>query len=110
MFLLIMITPGIIVVSVGEELSEHLLNVVQGFLLGLGSLLLSFQPSTEVIITVISHMHRHSVLRTELTIAEEAYSLSPPHHQTIEITFSLVLVMLFQSKRMDAHSCRVLSP
>jgi len=53
-------TPGIIVISVGEELSEHLLNVVQGFLLGLGGLLLSFQSSTKVIITVIGHMHRHS--------------------------------------------------
>jgi len=52
-----MITPGIIVISVSEELSKHLLNIIQGFLLGLGGLLLSFQPSTEVIITVISHMH-----------------------------------------------------
>jgi len=30
-------------------------------LLSLGGLLLSFQPSTEVVITVISHMHRHSI-------------------------------------------------
>jgi len=57
MFLLIMITPGIIVILVSEELSEHLLNVIQGFLLGLGGLLLSFHPSTEVIVTIISHMH-----------------------------------------------------
>jgi len=55
-----MITPGIIVVSVGEELSVHLLDIVQGFLLGLGGLLLSFQSSVEVIITFLGHMHRHS--------------------------------------------------
>jgi len=42
MLILIMITSGIIINSVGEELSEHLLDVVQGFLLGLGGLLLSF--------------------------------------------------------------------
>ena len=78
MFFLIMITPGIIIISVSEELSKHLLNIVQGFLLGLGGLLLNFQPSTEVIITVISHMHRHSIFRIELTIAELAYPLSSP--------------------------------
>ena len=42
MFFLIMVTPSIIVIPVGEELSEHLLNVVQGFLLGLRGLLLGF--------------------------------------------------------------------
>jgi len=57
MFFLIMVTPGIIIISVIEELSEHLLDVVQSFLLGLGSLLLSFQTSMQVIITVISHVH-----------------------------------------------------
>ena len=56
MFFLVMVTPDIIIISVSEELSKHLLNVVQGFLLGIGGLLLSFQPSTEVIITIISHM------------------------------------------------------
>jgi len=56
-FFLIVVTPGIIIIPVTEELGGHQLNVVQGFLLGLGSLLLSFQPSTEVIITVISHVH-----------------------------------------------------
>jgi len=57
MFFLIMITLGIIVITVGEELGEHLLNIIQGFLLSLRCLLLSFQPSAKVIITVISHMH-----------------------------------------------------
>jgi len=57
MFFLIMVTPGIIVIPATEELSKHLLNVIQGFLLGLGGLFLSFQPSTEVIITVISHIY-----------------------------------------------------
>jgi len=56
MLLLIMIAFGIIVIPVGEELSYHLLNVVQGFLLGLGSLLLSFHPSAKVIIIVIGHV------------------------------------------------------
>ena len=78
MFFLIMITPGIIVISVSEELSKHLLHVVQGFLLGLRGLLLNFQPSTEVIITVISHTHDTLSVRTELTVAEEAYPLSSP--------------------------------
>jgi len=57
MFFLVMITPGIIVISVNEELSEHLLNIVKGFMMSLRGLLLSFQPSAEVIITVISHIH-----------------------------------------------------
>ena len=34
-FLIFLITIGIIVVTVGEELGEHLLNVVQGFFLSL---------------------------------------------------------------------------
>jgi len=57
MFFLIMVTPGIIIILVTEELSEHLLNIVQSFLLDLGSLLLSFQTLTKVIITIISHVH-----------------------------------------------------
>ena len=56
MFFLIMVTPGMIIIPVSEELSEHL-NVVQGFLLGLRGLLFGFQPLSEVIITVISHIH-----------------------------------------------------
>ena len=77
MLFLVMITPGIIVISVGKELSEHLLNVVQAFLLGIGGLLLSFQSLMEVIITVISHMHRHSV-RLHRADAKEAYPLASP--------------------------------
>jgi len=57
MLFLVMIASCIIIISISEELSEHLLDVVQGFLLGLGGLLLSFHPSTEVIIVVIGHMH-----------------------------------------------------
>ena len=57
MFLLIVIAPGIIVIPIAEELSKHLLNVVQSFLLSLGSLLLSFQTSTKVVITIIRHVY-----------------------------------------------------
>ena len=60
MLLLIMIASGIIIIPVGEELSEHMLDVVQSFLLGLRGLLLSFHPSAEIIIAVISHMHQYS--------------------------------------------------
>jgi len=55
--LLIVIASGIIIISVSKELSEHLLGVVQGFLLGLVGLLLSLHPSAEVIIAIIGHMH-----------------------------------------------------
>ena len=55
-FLLVMIAPGIIVIPVIEELSEHLLNIVQSLLLGLGGLLLSFQTSTKVVVGIISHI------------------------------------------------------
>ena len=57
MFFVIVVTPGIVVIPIGEELSDHLLNVVQGFLLGPRGLFLGFQPSSEVNITVISHIH-----------------------------------------------------
>ena len=70
-----MITPGIIVTPVSEELGEHLLNIVQGFLLGLGSLLLSFQSSMEVIITLSAICTDTLSVRIELTVAEEAYPL-----------------------------------
>ena len=54
-----MIASSIFIIPIGEELSEHLLDVVQGFLLGLGGLLLSFHPLAEVIIAVIGHMRRY---------------------------------------------------
>ena len=57
MLLLIMIAPGIIIIPVGEELNEHLLDVILGFLLSLRGLLLSFHSSAEVIISIIGHMH-----------------------------------------------------
>jgi len=60
MLFLIMIAPGIIVIPVSEELSQHLLDVVQGFLLGLGGLLLGLHPSAKVIIIVNGHVSRHS--------------------------------------------------
>jgi len=59
MLFLVMIASGIIIIPIGEEFSEHLLNVIQDFLLGLGGLLLSFHPSAEVIIVVIGHMYRY---------------------------------------------------
>jgi len=76
MFLLIMITPCIIIIPVSVELGKHLLNVVQGILLSLRGLLLSFQPLMEVIITVISICTDILSIRIELTVAEEAYPLS----------------------------------
>ena len=57
MLLLIMIASDIIIILVGKELSKHLLDVIQGFFLSLGHLLLSVHPSLEVIIAVIGHMH-----------------------------------------------------
>ena len=47
---------GIIVTLITEELGKHLLNIVQGFLLGPGGLLLSFQAPTKVVISIISHI------------------------------------------------------
>ena len=76
MFLLIMVTPGIIVTLVSEELSEHLLNVIQGFLLGLRDLLLSFQPSRRSSLPLSAIFTDTLSIRTELTVAEEAYPLS----------------------------------
>ena len=58
MFLLIVITPGIIIIPVAEESSKHLLNIVQGLLLSSGGLLLSFQTPTKVVVSVISHIDR----------------------------------------------------
>ena len=73
-----MVTPDIIIIPVSEELSEHLFNVVQGFLLGLGGLLLSFHSSAEIIIAVIGHMHRYFARFIELSVTEEAYPLTSP--------------------------------
>ena len=53
MFFLIIITLGIIIIMVGEELGEHLLNVVQGFLLNFGGLLLSFHTPMKIHIVVL---------------------------------------------------------
>ena len=78
MLLLIMITPGIIVILVGEELSEHLLNVVQGFLQGLGGLLLSFHRRRRSSLLLSTIRTDTLPVRTELTVAEEAYPLSSP--------------------------------
>jgi len=50
------IAPGIIVIPIAEESSKHLLNIVQGFLLGFESLLLSLQAPTKVVVSVISHI------------------------------------------------------
>jgi len=59
MLLLVMIASSIIIIPIGEELGKHLLDVIQGFLLGLGGLLLSFHPSAEVIIAIIGPIHRY---------------------------------------------------
>ena len=76
MFFLVVVTPGIIVIPVIKELSEHLLNIVQSFLLSFGSLLLSFQTSTKVVIPLSAIFTDALFVRTELTVAEEAYPLS----------------------------------
>ena len=44
--------------------------------MGLGSLLLSFQSSTKVIITISAIFTDTLSVHTELTVAEEAYPLS----------------------------------
>ena len=71
-----MVTPGIIVILIIEELSEHLLNVVQSFLLGFRSLLLSFQTLTKSSLLFSAILTDTLSVRTELTVAEEAYPLS----------------------------------
>ena len=56
--LIFMITAScVIIVPVCQELSQYLLDVVQGFLLSLESLLLCLHAITEIIIIiVISHV------------------------------------------------------
>ena len=56
--LIFVITTGcVIIVPVCQELSQHLLDVVQDFLLGLESLLFCLHTMTEIIIVVvISHV------------------------------------------------------
>ena len=56
--LIFVITIGcVIIILVCKELSQYLLDVVQSFLLGLGSLLLCLHAMTEIIIiVVISHV------------------------------------------------------
>ena len=76
MFLLMMITPSIIVISVSEELSEHLLNVVQGFLLGLGGLLRASNRRQMSSLSLSAICTDTLSIRIELTVAEEAYPLS----------------------------------
>ena len=78
MFLLIMIIPGIIIISVGEELSEHLLNVVQDFLLGLEGLLLSFNCRRRSSLSLSTICTDTLSVCIELTVAEKACPLSSP--------------------------------
>ena len=56
--LILVITTGcVIIVPVCQELSQYLLDIVQDFLLGLGSLLPRLHAMTEIIIVVaISHV------------------------------------------------------
>jgi len=57
-FLIFVITTGcVIIILICQELIQHLLDVVQGFLLGLESLLLCLHATTEIIIIIdISHV------------------------------------------------------
>ena len=50
---------GVIGIPVNQELSEHLLDIIQGFLLSPGSPLLCLHPPTEIIIIVVGHVSRH---------------------------------------------------
>jgi len=55
--LIFLITTSCVIVLVCQELSQYLLDVVQGFLLGLESLLMCLHAITEIIIiVVISHV------------------------------------------------------
>ena len=57
LFIYVITTGCVIIVLVCQELSQYLLDIVQGFLLGLGSLLLCLHAMTEIIIIiVISHV------------------------------------------------------
>ena len=56
--LILVITIGcVIIIPVCQELSQYLLDIIQDFLLGLGSLLLCLHAMTEItIIIVISYV------------------------------------------------------
>ena len=46
-------TASVVVVSVIQELCQHLLDIIQGFLLSPESFLLCFHAMTEVIIIIV---------------------------------------------------------
>ena len=58
MVLIVMIVASVIGIPVSQELSEHLLDVIQGFLLSPESLLLCLQQPTMVFIIVVDHVSR----------------------------------------------------
>ena len=50
------ITGGLLIVSIGQELFQHALDVGQGLLLSPDSLLLSLHALAEIIIIIIGHV------------------------------------------------------
>jgi len=52
LLILVITTDCVIIVPVCQELSQYLSDIVQDFLLGLGSLLLRLHAMTEIIIIV----------------------------------------------------------
>jgi len=71
--LIFVITTGcVIIVPVCQELSKHLLDVVQGFLLGFESMLLCFHAMKESSSLLLSAMLADTNLTyTELMVVEE---------------------------------------
>jgi len=52
----LMITRGLLVVPLGQELFQHTLDVVEGLLFSPGCLLLSLHTATEIFIIIIGYV------------------------------------------------------
>ena len=68
----IMVARGFLIGLIGQKLCQHALDVVQGFLLSPGSLLLSFHAVTKIIIIVIGHIDRYKPCLDRLIVLEQA--------------------------------------
>ena len=76
MFFLIMVTPGIIVIPVIKELGEHLLNVVKTSYWALEVCSWASNRRQRSSLSLSAIFTDTLSVRTELTVAEEAYPLS----------------------------------
>jgi len=56
---LMIATSYVVIIPVAQELSQHTLYVIQGFVLDPKSLLLCLHSPTEIIIIIVSHVGRY---------------------------------------------------